>query len=114
MPAQAVDYRVDYGSAPVDEGQVAIREFTDCVVRANPQAVRSMLLSVTASAAETARFGEIMPSLGPWHGQWRAGEVQQAGSVRPGGREHVSIEQIGCRVTRARRRKNGGREVSHA
>ena len=65
MPADKIDYRADFGSSPVDETQVALRDFADCVVRANPQAVRGMLLSVPGSSAENERFHQFSPSLGP-------------------------------------------------
>ena len=65
MPADMIDYRADFGADPLDDVQVALRQFADCVVRAEPKAVRGMLLSVPGSAAESERFREVMPSLGP-------------------------------------------------
>lgn len=44
---------------------IALRQFADCVVRADPVSSRTLIMTDVASADENAAFAELSPKLGP-------------------------------------------------
>jgi hypothetical protein len=62
-----VDYAKDLGGAenePDGQAYVAIRQFGECVLRADPTGVRSLVLAAPGSAQERTALAELNPKLG--------------------------------------------------
>lgn len=65
LPAEPIDYAVAAGSVDnaVAARYVALRKFGDCVVRADVEAARRVVLADIASSAEAKAFSELSPQL---------------------------------------------------
>ena len=62
--------KVDYAQGsdltkPAEAGQVVLRQFADCVVRANTGSAHRLVLSKVGSTEEEAAFDALAPTLGP-------------------------------------------------
>ena len=69
-PALTVDpltFERDFNADPklMTNGYVALRQFAECVIRADQKDSRTLTLSMAGSASETSAFQAIVPFLGP-------------------------------------------------
>lgn len=64
---QPLDFSEDVGGAstPEERRYIGLRQFADCVVRADPAASRALTLSRAGSSAENAAFSTLTAQLGP-------------------------------------------------
>lgn len=59
-----IDYASDLEKIEGNEQYIALHEYAECVVRSDPEDVRGIVLSATASSTETRYLGQLSPHLG--------------------------------------------------
>lgn len=65
LKAEPIDYMADFQGQPDRSQYVALRQFSECVVRANPAASRELTLALAGTQRAKTAFAMLMPAFGP-------------------------------------------------